>query len=719
MSSFLPTRPARRSRRPQVWVLSVSVLSQAVWATHFDFNEDWSVDSTTSLSYGTGWRMEQPANVLQTMPLTGLNKDQGLSSFDNTSTPFTQVYMINEDLSLKYKNRFGAEFSGLAFYDASIMDNKPQGPGTFYQSAAGCNAQITPAAQLSACGFPQASREFDGRRIRGYDAYLWGNFNPMDMPLNVRLGYQVVNWGEALFIPGGISNANPLSLAALEMPGTQLKDVMLPLPMVYFNLGLNDYYSLEGYGEFGWHFSEAPGMGTNYSVNNSFGGYGAERILVDMTAAPRLTPGQIQPGQLTPAQLAQAYNAAVYGNPSTVLTNKWTGDVPTNLHDQYGLALRITPYDGFEYALYAENYSSHLPVAQFTTGQAFGTAQNAQVALAAQNALMQELGISQQLAQQVTSQVTAAEKSYMAHPTGAQSSVLGLLGAASAACGANCNGVSAATTVAGINAMNAVDTTTYNMVYPNNIHLFGTSFSTNVQGVSLAGELSYRPNLPVLRELGDNLVAENAAWAQVLANGGTANLAGSMQGMSVGPQQTIQDWAQVEEYTADLSAVFNMNSLWHSDGAMAIVELGGVHYANYDRSQHYASTKALLNTMVPNTINPLSLTPTSYLNASEGALGDYMTPTSWGYRLAMSMTYDDVFPSVNMSPQLHFGQDVQGNSDYTGPFMQGRKSAMIGVNTIYNQAWEVDVAYNAFWGGGPANLMDQLNSLTLVLKYTF
>ncbi len=706
------------SHRRQALVLSATLLSQAVWAAHFDFNEDWSLDSTTSLSYGTGWRMEQPANVLDTMPFTGLNKVQGLNSFDNNSTPFTQLYMVNEDLSLKYKNSFGAEFSGLAFYDATLMNGKPSGPGTFYQSAAGCNAQVTPAAQLSACGFPQATREFYGRRIRGYDAYLWGNFSPMDMPLNVRVGYQVVNWGEALFIPGGISNANPLSLAALEMPGTQLKDVMLPLPMLYFNWGLSDTYSLEGYGEFGWHFSEAPGMGTNYSVNDSFGGYGAERVLVDMTAAPRLTPGQIQAGELTPAQLAQAYNAAVYGNPSTVLTNKWTGDVPTNLHDQYGLALRITPYDGFEYALYAENYSSHLPVAQFTTGQAFGTAQNAQVALASQNALMQELGISQQLAQQVTTQVSAAEKAYMAHPAGANP-VLGMAGAAISACGSSCNGVNAATTIAGINAMNVIDTTTYNMVYPNNIHLFGASFSTNVDGVSLAGEMSYRPNLPVLRDLGDNLVAENAAWAQVLANGGTGSLAGSMQGTTVGAQQTIQDWAQVEEYTADMSAVFNMNSLWHSDGAMAIIEVGAVHYANYDSSQHFASTKALLNTMVPNTINALTLTPTSYLNASEGPLGNYMTPTSWGYRLAMSMTYDDVFPSVNMSPQLHFGQDVQGNSDYTGAFMQGRKSAMIGLNTIYNQAWEVDVAYNAFWGAAPANLMDQLNTLTLILKYTF
>ncbi len=746
-------------RSPYLMSLLLTGLGVPASAVNFSIGSDIQAQADTTFSYGTGWLTHNPPDILTELPYSGLNRMDGHANFD-PGVPFSKTYMVQENLSLNWHDKYGAQFSGLAFYDAAIMGGKPVGYDP-YPAAAGCNPQVTPASQLSNCGFAQATREFDGRRIRGYDAYVWGNFNPVDRPLNVRLGYQVINWGEALYIQGGINSANPVSLAQLDVPGSEIKDALLPLPMAYFNLGVTDQISLEGFAEFGWHFSEAPGMGTFYSTNNAFGGYGAERVLVDMSTASTLVPGQVAaPGQMQTSQLltqgqmnqlAQAYNYAKYGNASTVLTNQWNGDVSTSMHDQYGVALRIQPgSSGNEYALYAMNYSDHLPVVQFTLGPSNG----AYVAgSAANNAVVNYLAGatgSQGLAGAVNQAVLGAvSKQGIASINGTN---MGSVVGSAAYAGATGTGLvsqaqanTLATQATGLygamNGFNAIDNTTYNLVYPTNRHLFGASFSTQVSALSVAGELSYRPNKIILRELGDNLVAENAAWSPVLGNGGTANLQGSMasaypNGVQAG--QLIQDWTQVKEYTADLSAVLNLNNALHSDGMMAIFEVGGVHYSGYDASQHFASTKSLLDTMVPNAIST-TFQPTtsgvacangaaattmhnaSYCTVTEGTGGyrDYMSPWAWGYRVSLKATYDEVFTNINMVPLFLLGQDVHGNSDYTGSFMQGRKTAMMGVNTIYNQSLEMDLAYNIYWGGGPANLMADMDNLTLALKYTF
>ncbi len=717
-------------------------------AANFTLDNGLQIRADTTLSYGTGWLTMTPPDLLTQLPYTGLNKVDGHANFDQ-GVPFTKTYMAQEDIDLNWHDRYGARFSGLAFYDAAIMGGKPVGYDP-YPAAAGCNPEVTPAAQLSHCGFAQATREFDGRRIRGYDAYLWGNFNPAEKPLTVRLGYQVVNWGEALYIQGGLNSANPVSLAQLDVPGSTIKDALLPLPMAYFNLGVSDSVSMEGFYEFGWHFDEAPGMGTFYSTNNAFGGYGAERVLVDMSTAYTLVPGQVVPNGTTPdqtkyAQLSQqqmnqlvsAYTAAKYGTGSTVLTNQWNGDVPSSIWNQYGLALRFTPgSSGTEYALYGMNYTEHLPVAQFTLGQSNG----AYVAGSAANTAVVNYLTGSTGSAAFTNQIDSAVRGAVASKSDPVAAVASLNIPNSSSTVGSAQAQQLVGAYGAINGINAIDTTTYNLVYPKDRHLFGASISGQVSSFSLAGEMTYRPNKVVLRDLGDNLVAQNAAWSPVLGNGGTAYLNGPMgsvysNGVQAG--QVLQDWAEVEEYTADVSAVLNLTNALHSDGMMALIEVGGVHYAGYNANEHFASTKSLLDTMVPNYIGtnfqpttgsgcaggrtPQTIRGASYCQVTEGGGGynDYMSPWSWGYRLAVKATYDNVFNNVNMVPQILFGQDVNGNSDYTGSFMQGRRTAMLGLNTIYNQSLEMDLAYNIYWGGGPANLMADMDNVTLVLKYSF
>ncbi len=54
------------------------------------------------------------------------------------------------------------------------------------------------------------------------------SFDIGDMPLDVRVGRQVVNWGEATFIQG-INVLNPIDVSAFRRPGAEIKEGLLPV----------------------------------------------------------------------------------------------------------------------------------------------------------------------------------------------------------------------------------------------------------------------------------------------------------------------------------------------------------------------------------------------------------------------------------------------------------------------------------------------------------
>src|SRR5699024_3055764 len=64
-----------------------------------------------------------------------------------------------------------------------------------------------------------------------------------------------------------------------------------------------------------------------------------------------------------------------------------------------------------------------------------------------------------------------------------------------------------------------IDHSEYAMVYPEDIDMFGISFSSNVGPVALSGEVAYRPKQPIINDVGDNLVAGLAGAAGEAAQG--------------------------------------------------------------------------------------------------------------------------------------------------------------------------------------------------------
>lgn len=156
------------------------------------------------------------------------------------------------------------------------------------------------------------------QKVRLLDLWVSKSFNLGEERARVRVGNQVVNWGESLFLPGGINQTNAIDLMRLSNPGTQLKEAILPAPMINFASGMGHGFSIETYVQQGWESNYFPPVGSYWSTATV--GEGASAAGLPTTKRPRST-------------------------------------------GQYGVALRYTP-PGMEanFGLYVMNYHDKSPV---------------------------------------------------------------------------------------------------------------------------------------------------------------------------------------------------------------------------------------------------------------------------------------------------------------------------------------------------------------------
>ncbi|MDP3328420.1 DUF1302 domain-containing protein, partial [Parvibaculum sp.] len=187
-------------------------------------------------------------------------------------------------------------------------------------------------------------RDEAGSDIEILDAFVYGNFDANGSPLSVRVGRQVVNWGESVFIPGGINSYLPVDLQALRTPGSEIKEALLPEGSAFFSLGLPYEFSVEGFYTFAYERTKLDACGTFFSTTDSACEGGAY-VLSGVTAAGTDDP-----------------DAAPIYIPR--IADDEAGD-----QGQYGLAMRYYAdwvNQGTEFGVYFVNYHSKLPIGTFT-----------------------------------------------------------------------------------------------------------------------------------------------------------------------------------------------------------------------------------------------------------------------------------------------------------------------------------------------------------------
>ena len=235
--------------RTGVAAAMTAALAGQAYAMDFEAG-DWKGSWTSTFSIGSSWRAHNisPALVGVDAPVVGiqnigknsvdegdLNYKKG-DAFTTLAKIFTEVEMKNGDMGFLVR--------GKAWYDYTLKDTNPN-----YGNEANGYSSHTP---LNDSGLAPLQK-YSGTYL--LDAYVYDTFQVGGESLQVRVGNQVVNWGEALFIQG-VNYVNPIDVPAYHKPGAQLKEVFLPIPMVYANQSLGSYGSLEAFWQ--WNFVPTP-----------------------------------------------------------------------------------------------------------------------------------------------------------------------------------------------------------------------------------------------------------------------------------------------------------------------------------------------------------------------------------------------------------------------------------------------------------------------------
>lgn len=354
---------AGRGPVPRVLAALVALaVTPAAHALNFDLDNGAKVIWNTTVSAGTSVRAEKPdpklvhpnnAALYGIADAVGGNTDDGTLNFEK-GKQFSTPFKVVSDLEYKAGN-WGALIRGKAWYDYTL-EEKGVRHGHFANG-------YTQGAKLNDGNYEDLAK-FSGAAL--LDAYVYGNFKlGGDVDTSVRLGRHVLNWGESVFIQG-VNQINPVDLPALRRPGTEIKEVLLPVGMVSANVGLGKGVSLEGFYQFEWQNSVVDGCGTYF-------------LAVDASVGPKAEKGCAAGffQSLSAAQAAQlsallrrtipAGDAGGFAAGAYLPIVRATEEAKDS--GQYGVSLRI-PVSALdtEFGLYAMNYHSRTPILSVVRG---------------------------------------------------------------------------------------------------------------------------------------------------------------------------------------------------------------------------------------------------------------------------------------------------------------------------------------------------------------
>jgi hypothetical protein len=290
-----------------------------------------------TLSWGAAWRLEDRDTRIIGLTNGGtaysVNGDDGNLNYDKGL--FSNAVKLTSELEVSYKN-VGAFVRGFAFYD--------------YENEKGDRARSP---------LTDEALERVGSRVELRDAFVWFKFNLGQMPVEFRVGDQVVNWGESTFIQNGINAVNPVDVSVLRVPGAELRDALLPVGLGYLSLGLSKNVALQMFYQYRWEETIIDPPGTYFSTTD-LAGPGASRVMLGFGSVPDTIP--IMPCTVPPPLTCNPIGAVV----------QRSSDREASDDGQYGAALRwFAPgLGGTEFGLYYMNYHSRLPVINAVTGTA-------------------------------------------------------------------------------------------------------------------------------------------------------------------------------------------------------------------------------------------------------------------------------------------------------------------------------------------------------------
>jgi hypothetical protein len=674
-------------RSPRRLALAVGVVlagcATSAGAAQWRYDNGVQLIWNTTVSVGANWRANDPSRELysrvdgqllgRTDGLGGSNTDSATLNYE-TGDRFSTPLKLITDLELR-KGDFGGIVRVKAWYDQSLEDERvryghqnndynggrgglnsrnpllpfnpcpgasrwtpapPPTPGATPICAPG----TWPSAELSDRGFEDLQK-FSGVYL--LDAYAYGSFEIGDTDLQLRLGRQVVNWGESVFIQG-VNQINPIDVTALRRPGTEVKEVLLPVLMAYANWGFS-FGSMEAFYSFDWENSPIDSCGMYW---------GPAEGLISAQTAGCLSTASIG-GQSNPVAQATGYSFAA-------LKGREASD-----SGQFGLALRF-PVEAIdtEFGLYGMNVHSKVPV------------------------------ISARIGTHPSAPVSGPPN--LPFPIFNPSANGGLGGWFSGVANnlPQYRFLNPAdfhrTLAAASNTPTAVTVAGGFWEYPEDIQIYGLTAATTLAGWSVAAEASYQKDVPVQINGNDLLQA-------VLLGAGPYGAAG-VAGVRAGVGTDVPGYTQFDKTQFQVNTVKTFSNVLGAESLLLVAEVGmqSNDVPDFEKAGNLRYGRAFIYGVGGAANNP----------QPDGRKNDgYVTDFSWGYRVRARMDYDGAFDgAIRVSPSIVWNHDVDGVA-MDGQFIEDRQTLGLGVGFNYAKKYTLDLGYTWFADSAYNPLMDR------------
>ena len=571
-------------------VAVAAAIAPQAFAKDFSIGEiEGSFDS--ALSVGASWAVRGPdPDFISNFNSQGVRgnasartNDDGRLNFKKGET-FSKIFKGVHDLELKYGDS-GAFVRGKYWYDFELMD------------------ESRPFYDIDDHGRQRAAKSSGAMFL---DSFVYHNYTIDELQGNVRLGKQVVSWGESTFIGNSINSINPIDVAALRRPGAEVKEGLIPVNMLYVSQGLSENVTAEAFYQLEWAPSVIDNCGTFFGNDVTPDGCNDRAVLAGNDLAPGVARNTGTPGLTDDAYIPRTK----------------TKDARDS--GQFGVALRwfAPDFNDTEFGAYVMNYHSRNPSLDFT--RATSTA----------------------------------------------------------------------------NAVASIRTASYNVVYPEDVRLYGLSFATNLDGTSLGGEVSFRPNMPLNLNGADiNLAAVGNAASPLYVGGESTNVAGA----------DVAGYKRMPVLQAQMSATRFIDQVLGSERLTLVGEVGYNHInglgssdgaeARFGRSTVFGAGQLVNQAVCVGANTPVpgqpGVTRPSNPQQECGSNGFY-TSDSWGYRLRGKLEYPNVIAGINLSPNVAWSHDVNG----VGPnFEEGDKAISLGVDADYMNTYTASLSYTDYFGG--------------------
>jgi hypothetical protein len=658
----------------------------------------WNGSFDTTVSFGQIWRTEarDPRLIGTANGGTGRSPNIDDGDLNYKKGRVSSAYKAVAELSLDRGENFGIFVRGSLLYDDLVEDGE---------------TDRTPISE--------PAKDLAGSYLRLLDAFVYGRWDVGGHLLDIRAGRQVVNWGESTFIQGGINGAiNHFDVAALRVPGAELREAYLPQEMLKLGFGLTDNLTVEGIGLFDWDRTEPEPVGTYFS-SNDFVPRGGEQVFLGF-------------GQYSD----QGTDFRPLGGPF-IEDFQAVPRAPTiepSDSGQYGVSLRwFMPNfaQGTELGFYFVNYHSKLPLISGRTGTQAGIGNSIGTLTAA---IATAQGLASGLPLDAAVAIAANAGASAAAANGGDLSAATAAGYATIAGNTVLGGGNVSAQAQQLAIHEYAQTARYFTEYPEDIQLFGVSFNTQLgtTGVALQGEVSYRQDVPLQFDDVEVLFAaltpfEAAAFAaqglplpSACVAGAGATLSRCGQLGAFGTEEVVKGWDLFDVWQGQMTATKAFPPMLGAAQLVAVIEAGMTRVDGMPSKTEGGPNGRGLRFNGPGTSVSGNEELAGRHFGEVEPLDRFADANSWGYRMALRLDYLSLIGAWNFSPRFVWSHDVDGTTPGPGGnFVDGRRGATFGVLASYQSQLEFDVSYTTFDGAGRYNELGDRDFFAANVKYSF